>query len=355
MLGLADRSRVIDLFEALMKGDIAGALKELRDQYDSGADPAVVLNDLAEFTPFCHPGEDRAGGWRTTRSLAEAERNPRARLRGRAVDAGARARLADAVQRPARGPVGPPSPIAAAEMVLVRIAYAADLPTPDEVVRSLTSSEGAASARPQGGGETSGPTARADAPREALARMRPGTHHAARRAPRWRPRRNASSRSSKSRRRQQADAAPDVAAAPTLARFEDLIALAAEQPRPADQDRARTRPAAGPLRAGTARDCARAQCLQGPDRRSRTQDQPVDGSALDGGGLERAKAKPTVRLANRVAPSRAERGRAGRPAGKSRARSIPGAPRSWRVAKACRTPRRPSIEGDVLAARAAHR
>src|SRR6202035_2584883 len=52
MLGLADRSRIIDLFDAVMKGDIAGALKELRDQYDSGADPAVVLTDLAEFTHF---------------------------------------------------------------------------------------------------------------------------------------------------------------------------------------------------------------------------------------------------------------------------------------------------------------
>src|SRR2546423_1462165 len=52
MLGLADRARVVDLFEALMRGDIATALKELRDQYDSGADPAVVLADLAEFTHF---------------------------------------------------------------------------------------------------------------------------------------------------------------------------------------------------------------------------------------------------------------------------------------------------------------
>src|SRR5882757_2804724 len=52
MLGLADSSRVLELFEALMKGDIAGALKELRDQYDSGADPAVVIADLAEFTHF---------------------------------------------------------------------------------------------------------------------------------------------------------------------------------------------------------------------------------------------------------------------------------------------------------------
>src|SRR6202161_2524645 len=52
MLGLADRARVIDLFEALMRADIARALQELRDQYDTGADPAMVLGDLAEFTHF---------------------------------------------------------------------------------------------------------------------------------------------------------------------------------------------------------------------------------------------------------------------------------------------------------------
>src|SRR5262245_19951732 len=49
MLGLADRARVIDLFEALMRGDVASALTELRAQYDTGADPAVVLTDLVEF------------------------------------------------------------------------------------------------------------------------------------------------------------------------------------------------------------------------------------------------------------------------------------------------------------------
>ena len=52
MLGLADRVRIVDLFEALMKGDAAAALKELRAQYDIGADPAVVLADFAEFTHF---------------------------------------------------------------------------------------------------------------------------------------------------------------------------------------------------------------------------------------------------------------------------------------------------------------
>jgi DNA polymerase-3 subunit gamma/tau len=52
MLGLADRTRVIDLFEKLAGGDIAGAFKEFREQYDVGADPIVVLSDLAEFVNF---------------------------------------------------------------------------------------------------------------------------------------------------------------------------------------------------------------------------------------------------------------------------------------------------------------
>ncbi|HEY7661847.1 MAG TPA: DNA polymerase III subunit gamma/tau, partial [Xanthobacteraceae bacterium] len=52
MLGLADRTRVIDLFEALMRADVAKALTELRDQYDTGAEPTMVLGDLAEFTHF---------------------------------------------------------------------------------------------------------------------------------------------------------------------------------------------------------------------------------------------------------------------------------------------------------------
>jgi len=230
MLGLADRSRVIDLFEALMKGDIAGALKELRDQYDSGADPAVVLNDLAEFTHFVTRVKI-VPAVADDRSLAEAERT-----RGRAFAAALSMRvLARAWQMLFKGLPEVQSaakPIAAAEMVLVRIAYAADLPTPDEVVRSLTSGDGAAAARPQAGGETAGPTARADAPREI---SREASREAPRDTSRGAPR--AALAPAPQRQQplvqepvaQQADAAPDVAAATTLARFEDLIALAAER------------------------------------------------------------------------------------------------------------------------------
>ena len=50
MLGLADRGRVMDLFELVMKGDAGGALSELGAQYADGADPMAVLRDLAEIT-----------------------------------------------------------------------------------------------------------------------------------------------------------------------------------------------------------------------------------------------------------------------------------------------------------------
>jgi DNA polymerase III subunit gamma/tau len=135
MLGLADRSRTIDLFEAVMRGDLAAALAELRDQYDTGADPAVVLSDLAEFTHFVTRvkivpavAEDL--------SLAEAERK---RGRGFAEKLSIRV-LARAWQMLLKGIAEVEAagrPLAAAEMVLVRLAYAADLPSPDEVIRAL--------------------------------------------------------------------------------------------------------------------------------------------------------------------------------------------------------------------------
>jgi len=221
MLGLADRSRVIDLFEALMKGDIASSLKELRDQYDSGADPAVVLNDLAEFTHFVTRVKI-VPAVADDRSLAEAERT-----RGRAFAAALSMRvLARTWQMLFKGLPEVQSaakPIAAAEMVLVRIAYAADLPTPDEVVRSLAGGDNAAAARPQPGSDTTGPSARAETPRET-------PRDASRGAPR-------AALASAPQRQQQLvqepmprDADPvQNAAVPTLARFEDLIALAAER------------------------------------------------------------------------------------------------------------------------------
>ena len=135
MLGLADRTRIIELFDALMRADVAAALKELRDQYDSGADPAMVLGDLAEFTHFVTRVKI-VPALADDASLTEAER-----VRGRAFAAKLSMRvLARTWQMLLKGIAEVEAagrPIDAAEMVLVRIAYAADLPTPDEVIRSL--------------------------------------------------------------------------------------------------------------------------------------------------------------------------------------------------------------------------
>jgi DNA polymerase-3 subunit gamma/tau len=208
MLGLADRVRIVDLFEALMKGDTAAALQELRDQYDIGADPAVVLADLAEFTHFVTRVKV-VPSVADDVSLSEAER-----VRGRAFAAQLSMRvLARTWQMLLKGMTEvhvSGRPVAAAEMVLVRIAYAADLPTPDEVVRSL-SEEGAAPARGNGGAAVA-PAAPAFAPRYE--------------APRGSPRSSAAISP-----RPADDPAASAEAAPTLSigSFEQLIALAQEK------------------------------------------------------------------------------------------------------------------------------
>ncbi|MBB3773123.1 DNA polymerase-3 subunit gamma/tau [Angulomicrobium tetraedrale] len=159
LLGLADRGRVIDLFEALMKGDIGQALTELREQYDSGADPAVLITDLAEFTHLVtklkilpETADDPA--------LVEAERT---RGRGFAQTLSIRV-LARAWQMLTKG-LGEvqqaAKPMQAAEMVLVRLAYASDLPTPDEALRRLRDGAGDEPAgrpapAPSGGGSSGG-------------------------------------------------------------------------------------------------------------------------------------------------------------------------------------------------------
>ncbi|MGA7683288.1 MAG: DNA polymerase III subunit gamma/tau [Pseudolabrys sp.] len=210
MLGLADRVRVVDLFEALMKGDVSAALKELREQYDIGADPAVVLSDLAEFTHFVTRVKV-VPAVADDVSLSEAER-----IRGRAFAAQLSMRvLSRAWQMLLKGiseVQASGRPVAAAEMVLVRIAYAADLPTPDEVVRSLGENE-SSPARPQGNGGSGQP--QSYAPRYEAPRGSPRSSAAVSPRPADDP-------------VAQLD---EPAAAPTLSvgSFEELIALAAEK------------------------------------------------------------------------------------------------------------------------------
>ena len=135
MLGLADRVRVVDLFEAVMKGSVADALAILADQYDTGADPVAVLSDLAAFvhlvTRLKHMPEG-AGDL----SLTEAERT-RGRDFAETLSVRVLSRAWQLLLKGIQEVQTAPRPLPAAEMVLVRLAYAADLPTPDEALKML--------------------------------------------------------------------------------------------------------------------------------------------------------------------------------------------------------------------------
>ncbi len=136
MLGLADRSLVIDLFEAVMRGDVPAAFANLRAQYDSGADPAVILSDLAAFSHVVTRLKLIPDAARDP-ALTEAERRARHRVRPEALGPQRSSRAWQILLKGLPEVQAADRPAAAAEMVLVRLAYAADLPTPDEALRAL--------------------------------------------------------------------------------------------------------------------------------------------------------------------------------------------------------------------------
>jgi DNA polymerase III subunit gamma/tau len=144
MLGLADRTRVIDLFDSLARGDIASAFREFRDQYDTGADPIVVLSDLAEFVNFV----TRVKVVPATADNVAFSETERVRGRDFATKLSMRvlSRMWQMLLKGIAEVQAATRPAAAAEMVLVRIAYVADLPTPDEALRMIEQNGGASPA-----------------------------------------------------------------------------------------------------------------------------------------------------------------------------------------------------------------
>ncbi|MFK4510972.1 DNA polymerase III subunit gamma/tau [Bradyrhizobium daqingense] len=157
MLGLADRTRVIDLFESLARGDIAAAFKEFRDQYDVGADPVVVLSDLAEFVNFVTRVKVIPAVADNV-AYGETER-VRARDFASKISMRVLSRMWQMLLKGITEVQAATRPAAAAEMVLVRIAYVADLPTPDEAIRMLEQNGGGSPVVNGGGAARSAPGA----------------------------------------------------------------------------------------------------------------------------------------------------------------------------------------------------
>ncbi|WP_306152693.1 DNA polymerase III subunit gamma/tau [Roseovarius sp. MMSF_3281] len=159
MLGLADRGRVLDLFDLIMKGDAAGALTELSGQYAEGADPMAVLRDLAEVTHWIS----------VVKITPEAAEDPtigpdeRARSQGMADSLPMRVltRMWQMLLKALDEVADAPNAMMAAEMAIIRLTHVADLPSPEELVRKLRDTPppapgpgGGGAAAPQGGGTT---------------------------------------------------------------------------------------------------------------------------------------------------------------------------------------------------------
>ncbi len=138
MLGLADRTRIFDLFDVVMNSDIKEALAQVAGLYNSGADPVVILTDLLELTHWitrikAAPETAKAPG------VPEAERVRGCEMAGK-LSMATLARTWQMLLKGLSEAQSAPSPLQATEMALVRLAYAADLPTPAETIKALKES-----------------------------------------------------------------------------------------------------------------------------------------------------------------------------------------------------------------------
>ena len=135
MLGLADRGRVLDLFDMILRGEAAQALTELSTQYAEGADPMAVLRDLAEIAHWVSvikitpdaANDPTIGPDERMRGLAMAQALPMRVL----------ARFWQMLLKSLEEVALAPNAMMAAEMAVIRLTHVADMPTPEEVLRKI--------------------------------------------------------------------------------------------------------------------------------------------------------------------------------------------------------------------------
>ncbi len=175
MLGLADRSGVWDLLDAVMKGDAKAALEAFRDQYDAGAEPAVILRDLLDLVHLLTRVKAAGPGAAVHGPAGEADAG-RAREMADGLEMNVLTRAWSLLMKGLAETGVAPDPAAAAEIALIRLAFAADLPTPDEALRALKKNRenglGAGESAPPR--RDSGPSARFDAPPQSVSQPEQG-------------------------------------------------------------------------------------------------------------------------------------------------------------------------------------
>ena len=146
LLGLADRGRIFDLFDLVMAGSVSAALDEFEAQYMMGADPTVILADMAELTH-----------WLTRLKFVPAAQEDiafSAQLRSRGVEAAEKlstrilSRVWQVLLAGTDEAARAANARAAVEMVLIRLAHLADMPSPEELIKQYDSAPSAAPSSP---------------------------------------------------------------------------------------------------------------------------------------------------------------------------------------------------------------
>ncbi|MBW8815141.1 MAG: DNA polymerase III subunit gamma/tau [Caulobacterales bacterium] len=172
MLGLADRAQTIGLFEQVLRGEAGAAIETFRTLYGYGANPDQVLMDLLDH---CH-GASVAKAIGVNALVMPKDQAQRLAAVGAAVSAGTLSRIWQLTLKAYEEVRRAPDAAAAVDMALIRLAYAADLPGPEEALKRLQAGDavgggGPQSGGPSGGGGGSGPAARAGQGVSAVARQ----------------------------------------------------------------------------------------------------------------------------------------------------------------------------------------
>ncbi|THD57432.1 DNA polymerase III subunit gamma/tau [Phenylobacterium sp.] len=148
MLGLADRAQTISLFEQVMRGEAGPAIETFRTLYGYGANPDQVMLDLLDH---CH-GASVAKAIGPQALVMPKDQAQRLAAVGAAISTGTLSRLWQLTLKAYEEVRRAPDAAAAADMALIRLAYAADLPGPEEALKRLQAGDAQAGGpAPQGG------------------------------------------------------------------------------------------------------------------------------------------------------------------------------------------------------------
>ena len=159
MLGLADRSRTMDLLGAILKGDAKTALQAFREQYDLGADPGLVLRDLMDLTHEISRGNVLGADWHPAGASDHIEQM---KAFANISTPAALGRLWQLILRGFEESARAPDPVQAAEMCLLRVCAAQQLPPPEDLARLVIGqpmATGGVASRSAPQGLNGGPTA----------------------------------------------------------------------------------------------------------------------------------------------------------------------------------------------------